>query len=341
MDSCDYLIWTLSSGFALGLFKSNNHRILGVYLTHNFRQRKKRKFEENPDLTNKWFGNYFWSNSEAHLIREGCLEETQPLDRQNTRGLNPSISNGKDSKNPENYESRLWTFQNSLIRHLQMLGGWSYGAAHNPPCAECPTCPRELSTSLKVKTTFQFALFERMWTRFPPSKLIQKQRKNIWDFKSFLSVPWEDFLLILFSGFGDYLSACSLTGPWEMEEDMVRKVVGLGDRMCECEVGVAELSTSQSLHLFQTRSQTGENTVVEVQKSFSVSKLSVSVIINVPTRIQITGSHLNNFASLQVNANFPDGNSCYFGSRWDTMDKYYQFCLRNDQGVCAWIEPAN
>ncbi len=33
LDPCDYLIWTMSSGFALGLFKSNNHRILGVYLT--------------------------------------------------------------------------------------------------------------------------------------------------------------------------------------------------------------------------------------------------------------------------------------------------------------------
>ena len=34
MDSCDYLIWILTLGFALGLFKSNNHRILRVYLTH-------------------------------------------------------------------------------------------------------------------------------------------------------------------------------------------------------------------------------------------------------------------------------------------------------------------
>ncbi len=35
LNSCDYWIWTLSSGFALRLFKSNNHRILGVYLTEN------------------------------------------------------------------------------------------------------------------------------------------------------------------------------------------------------------------------------------------------------------------------------------------------------------------
>ena len=35
LESGDYLIWILFSGFALRLFKSNNHIILGVCLTHS------------------------------------------------------------------------------------------------------------------------------------------------------------------------------------------------------------------------------------------------------------------------------------------------------------------